>query len=76
MNLTKNHKKRHVLVRLPSEKFKYLKNGTIFFEKVDVEIHQTRPSITYLKTNEIGYHRLSRVSHNLRRQARINKYIR
>ena len=46
-------------MRVPSEKFGYLKNGTIFFEKVNVRFHQTLASITYIKASQISDHRLS-----------------
>ncbi len=39
--------------RVVSEKFKYLENGTIFFQTVCVEIHQTFARITYTKTIQI-----------------------
>ncbi len=39
------------LTILPSEKFKYLENETIFFQTVSVEIHQILAPITYIKTS-------------------------
>ena len=71
MNLTKKHKKCHFLVRVPSGKFRYLKNGIIFFEKVDVRFHQTLASITYIKASQIGDHRLSGFDRGLRGLALI-----
>ena len=73
MNLTKKHKKRHFLVRVPSEKFRYLKNEIIFFEKVDVRFHHTFISITYIKASQIGDHRLSGFGRGLRGLAHILK---
>ena len=46
MNLTKNRKKYHFLTIVLSEKFQYLKNGTIFFQTACATIHQTLAPIT------------------------------
>ena len=72
MNLTKKHKKRHFLVRVPSEKFRYLKNGIIFFEKVGVRFHQTLASITYIRASQIDDHRLSGFGRSLHGLAHID----
>jgi hypothetical protein len=50
---------------VPSEKFKYVENETIFFQTTCVEIHRTLDPITYVKNGQIGDHRLSRVGHDL-----------
>ena len=56
---------------VPLEKIKYLKNDTIFFEMACVESHQTLASTTYIKTSEIGDHRLSRVGRDIYGMAHI-----
>ncbi len=53
------------LAIVSSEKFKYLENSAIFFQTACAEIHQIRVPITYIKTSQIGDHRLSRVDRGL-----------
>ncbi len=54
MNVTKqNHKNMPFGMIVSSEKFKYLENGTIFFQMACVEIYQTLAPITYIKTTQI-----------------------
>jgi len=59
----KCHKKKHLKCSFSrwcsQKKLEYLKNGTIFFETACVEIHQTLVPVTYIKTSQIGRHRLS-----------------
>jgi len=64
IDVTKNHKKRTFWMTVPSTKFKYLENGTIFFQMAGAEIHQTLAPITHIKTNQIGDHRLSSFCRN------------
>ena len=59
IDVTKNHEKWPFLTIVPSEKYKYLNNGTIFFQTAWVTILRTLTSKTRIRLNEIGGPRLS-----------------
>jgi hypothetical protein len=54
MNVRKNRKTCTFLTIVPSEKFEYLKNGTIFFEMACAEMLQTLAPITYMLGKILG----------------------
>ena len=37
-----------------TDKFEYIENGTIFFQRVRIEIYQTLAYVTYIKASQIG----------------------
>jgi len=64
VNVTEYHNKCAFSTIASSEKFRYLKNGTIFLQVACVEIHLTLAPMIYVKTSQIGGHRLSTVGPN------------
>ncbi len=46
-------------MRILSVKLEYLKAGTIFSQMACVKIHQTFAATAYIKTSQLGDHRLS-----------------
>ena len=72
IDVIKNHEKWPFLTIVPPEKYKYLNNGTIFFQTACVTILRTLTSKTYIKLNKIGRPRLSMLGRGLHGLAHIH----